>query len=314
MSPHAPTSPLRRLFEERLAQLSDEADALYREGRERARRETAEQLNQAARRMRQAADTEELAVTLADAAARFAEGAAVFRIEGDAAQGLRIRGVTEGAAERFQALRIPLAGAAALRGAVETHDAVTATASAAELSPEMMALAGHTADSRVAIFPLTARDKVPALLYCWGTVQTAGAELLADLAAAVWDAAEPRATQAAPLVQIAAGPEPEPGRGRRAWDELSAEEQQVHLRAQRFARVRTAELRLRESEAIQTGRAHRDVYGALRISIDAARSEFHAKFFTACPSMVDYLHMEILRSLANDDTELLGKDYPGPLV
>jgi hypothetical protein len=143
-------------------------------------------------------------------------------------------------------------------------------------------------------------------------VQTAGAELLADLAAAVWEAAEPRVTQPAQLVQIAAGPEP--GRGRKAWDELSAEEQQVHLRAQRFARVRTAELRLRESEAIQTGRAHRDVYGALRISIDAARAEFHANFFTACPSMVDYLHMEILRSLANDDTELLGKDYPGPLV
>jgi DNA gyrase/topoisomerase IV subunit B len=310
MPPRAPTSPLHRLFEERLAQLSEEADALYREGRERARRETAEQLNQAARRMRQSADTEELAVTLADAAARFAEGAAVFRIEGDAAQGLRIRGVTEDAAERFQALRIPLAAAAALRGAVETHDPVTAAASAPELSPEMMTLAGHAADARVAIFPLVARENVPALLYCWGVAQTAGAELLAELAAAVWAAVEPRPTQPAQLVQIAAEPEHK----RKAWDELSAEEQQVHLRAQRFARVRTAELRLREGQAVQTGRARRDVYGALRSSIDAARAEFHAIFFTACPSMVDYLHMEILRALANDDTELLGKDYPGPLV
>jgi DNA gyrase/topoisomerase IV subunit B len=299
------------LFEERLTQLSDEADALYREGRERARCETAEQLNQAARRMRQAADNEELAVTLADAAARFAEGAAVFRVEGDAAQGLRIRGVVEDAAERFQALRIPLAAAAALRGAVETHDPVTAAASAAELSAEMMELAGHAADARVTIFPLLAHDKVPALLYCWGAVQTAAAELLAELAAAVWAAEEARAEQPAQLVQIAAA-ELEPRR--RAWDELSPQEQQVHLRAQRFARVRTAELRLREGQAIQTGRTRRDVYGALRVPIDAARAEFHAAFFTACPSMVDYLHMEILRSLANDDAELLGKDYPGPLV
>jgi DNA gyrase/topoisomerase IV subunit B len=312
MTSRAPTSPLRRLFEERLAELSDEADAVYHEGRERARRETAEQLNQAARRMRQAADPEELAVTLADAAARFAEGAAVFRIEGDAAQGLRIRGVAEDAAERFQALRIPLAGAAALRGAVETRDPVTAAASAAELSPEMMELAGHAADARVAIFPLPGREKAPALLYCWGTVQTAATELLAELAAAPWAAMEPRAGQAAPLVQILAVPEA--GRPRQTWDELSPEEQQVHLRAQRFARVRTAELRLRESQAVQSGRARRDVYGALRELIDAARAEFHTAFFTGCPSMVDYLHMEILRALANDDAELLGKDYPGPLV
>jgi len=305
MASSAPTTPLRRLLEERLTQLSDEADALYREGRERARRETAEQLNQAARRMRQAAEAEELAVTLADAAARFADGAAVFRIEGETAQGLRIRGVGEEAAERFQALRIPLASAAALRGAVETRDLATAAASAAELSAEMMELAGHAADARVTVFPLVARERVPALLYCWGAVQTAGAELLAGPAPA-----------AAPLVQIAAAPAPEgtPERKRKEWDELPPKEQKVHLRAQRFARVRTAEMRLREGRAVQAGRAHRDLYGALRASIDTARTEFQATFFAGCPSMVDYLHLELLRSLANDDAELLGKDYPGPLV
>jgi hypothetical protein len=30
--------------------------------------------------------------------------------------------------------------------------------------------------------------------------------------------------------------------------------------------------------------------------------------------MVDYLHPELVRTLANDDVELLGSDYPGPLV
>jgi hypothetical protein len=312
MASRAPTSPLHRLIDAHLAQLSEEADALYHDGRERARCETTEQLNQAARRMRQAGNTEELAVTLADAAARFAEGAAVFRIEDETAQGMRIRGVVEEMAERFQTLRISLADAAALRGAVETHDHVTAAASASELSQEMMELAGHAADARVAIFPLVGREKVSGLLYCWGPVQTAGAELLAELAAAVWGAMEARAAVPAQLVRIAATPEPE--RQRMTWDQLSLEEQQMHLRAQRFARVRTAELRLRDSQAVQAGRARRDIYGALREGIDAARAEFHVAFFTTCPSMVDYLHMELVHSLANDDAELLGKDYPGPLV
>jgi hypothetical protein len=30
--------------------------------------------------------------------------------------------------------------------------------------------------------------------------------------------------------------------------------------------------------------------------------------------MVDYLHLEMVHTLANDDAELLGKDYPGPLL
>ena len=35
---------------------------------------------------------------------------------------------------------------------------------------------------------------------------------------------------------------------------------------------------------------------------------------TSSPTMVDYLHLELVRSLANDDAILLGPNYPGPLV
>jgi hypothetical protein len=73
-------------------------------------------------------------------------------------------------------------------------------------------------------------------------------------------------------------------------------------------------MRLRDSQAVQTGRARRDLYGALRSSIDSARAGFRESFFAECPSMVDYLHLELVRTLANDDADLLGKDYPGPLV
>jgi hypothetical protein len=73
-------------------------------------------------------------------------------------------------------------------------------------------------------------------------------------------------------------------------------------------------LRLHESPAVQSGRARRDLYGALRRKIDDARAAFQDRFFKACPSMVDYLHLELVRTLAQDDAELLGKDYPGPLV
>jgi hypothetical protein len=30
--------------------------------------------------------------------------------------------------------------------------------------------------------------------------------------------------------------------------------------------------------------------------------------------MVDYLHLELVQTLANDDPDLLGNNYPGPMV
>lgn len=98
------------------------------------------------------------------------------------------------------------------------------------------------------------------------------------------------------------------------WDALSVQEQELHLRAQRFARVQVAEMRLRKAAAVQSGRMRRNLYASLRDSIDAARDTFRKEFLVKSPSMVDYLHLELTRTLANDDAALLGKEYPGPIV
>ena len=96
-----------------------------------------------------------------------------------------------------------------------------------------------------------------------------------------------------------------------SWEQFSPEDRRLHLRAQRFARVEASAMRLRCAAEVQAGRARRDLYGALRQQIDAAREAFRKSFFEPCPSMVDYLHLELVRTLAHDDPELLGKDYPG---
>ena len=98
MASSAPTSALRLLFENRLSQLSTEVESLFAETRDRARRDFAEQINQAVRRLRTASDSEELAATLVDAASLFASSVAFLRIEGDVARGERIRGVPPEAA------------------------------------------------------------------------------------------------------------------------------------------------------------------------------------------------------------------------
>lgn len=87
-----------------------------------------------------------------------------------------------------------------------------------------------------------------------------------------------------------------------------------HLGAQRFARVRVAEIKLYHAAAMKTGRAAGDVYSSLKTQMDAARDGYREKFLTPTNGTADYLHAEFVRMLANDDAALLGPGYPGPLV
>jgi hypothetical protein len=117
------------------------------------------------------------------------------------------------------------------------------------------------------------------------------------------------------LVQIAAaqGPADSPGE-RRSWSELSLEDQRLHLQAQRAVRVRVANMRLENPDAVRRGTFAGNIYRELCTQIDSARTEFLQTYLSKSPTMVDYLHLEILRSLAHDDDRLLGPDYPGPMV
>jgi|BarGraNGADG00212_1021973.scaffolds.fasta_scaffold20113_2 pyruvate/2-oxoglutarate dehydrogenase complex dihydrolipoamide acyltransferase (E2) component len=289
----------RQLLEHRISEISTELELLFEGACDHARREQAEQLNQAVRRLRIAPDPGELCATLADAAARLASGTILFR-------------VAEGTATSDR-IEVPLGDAPALAAAAESQDPLIAAATPGEVSAPLVELLGHTPDMRVSILPVVAGEKVAALVYCWGTVQVAALELLAQVASAVWSAIPvppPRLVS----IAMAADPPPVQAKPAAAWQELPPAEQQIHLRAQRFARVQAAEMRLYHAEVVQVARGRRNLYEALRQPIDDARQAFRTRFFAGCPSMVDYLHLELTRTLANDDPDLLGSTYPGPLV
>jgi hypothetical protein len=293
----------RELLEDRIAEfstrVSTELELLFEGARDSARREHAEQLNQAVRRLRIATDPDELCATLADAAVQLAGGAILFRVaEGNATS------------ERIE---IPLADAPALEAAAEGLDLVIVAATPGELSAPLVELLGPTSDTRVAIFPVAAGARPTAILCCWGAVQLAALELLAQTASAVWSALPVPPPQ---LVTIAveANPAPEQAGPADAWEDLPPAEQKIHLRAQRFARVQASEMRLYHADVVQVARGRRNLYEALRQPIEDARQAFRTRFFAGCPSMVDYLHLELTRTLANDDPDLLGSTYPGPML
>lgn len=256
------------------------AEASARSRRE-ARCELAGELNLAMGRLREAGGLDQVATALAESSLKFCQCAAVLSVDGEHLKGRCVRGVESAAADRFRALEIPLPDAAAPAGAIELSGPLR------DFFP--------TVEDRIGVFPVLANGQAVALLCVSGAAEAAALELLAQAAGAALQA------------HAARKPRPE------KWSELSPEDQQLHLRAQHFAAVEIARLRLYAAAAVKSGREQRNLYAALRKEIDSGREAFGQKFLSASSTMVDYFHLELLRNLANDDPALLGEGYPGPL-
>lgn len=271
-------------------------------------------VHQSARRLFAIENMEQWASALSEGACDFAERAAVLTV-GDSPSGrtLALATDTGGAAVEGE---IPIEEAPAFQSAVEGGEPVVALCGAREISATLESAFGPAHGQRAYLFPVWGPQSVVAVLYADGdpeTVDVCALELLTSLAGTVWQlraAAVPSPTPS--LVSIAGAASA--GQPLMSWEALPAEEREVHMRAQRFARVQVAELRLYKSDAVKEGRAAGTLYALLREDIDRGREVFRAQYVSACNSMVDYFHAELVRTLANDDASVLGSEYPGPLV
>lgn len=246
-----------------------------------ATRASIEKLNNVARRLRMASSRDEVKATLISSASEFSPSAVVL-----------------------EESELDLTSAPALANALESKDTVVAEATAGELSEAVLQQLRAPENSRVFLIPLVAHDKA------LGVMAAVSPEAGTDVSSL-----ELLATLAAPHLELP--PEPviiEPIPPKPGWSDLSRPEQETHLRAQRFARNRVAELLLNHINRVRDARAAGNLYGMFRVEIEAARSEFRREFFETSPSMVDYLHVEFIRTLARDHADALGPDYPGPLL
>jgi hypothetical protein len=273
-----------------------------------ARRDLIQKLNQSVRRLRHPENESHWAHTLVDATRGFCDRAALFlirdhRLHLEASR--NIDGPPPGDGT-------PLEAAPAFATAIDTRDTLAALRTRGELSEHVANFLGETSE-KCWLIPIIARHGVDAVLYAdSGDVDLGALELLAGIAGSI---AEPPPAPAAvahsePLITIAPIEKPEI----LSWFSLSREDRELHLRAQRFARVQVAHIRLYQSEKVKNGRTAHDLYTSLKEEIDAAREAYRREVLNASDSMVDYLHLELMRTLANDDVEALGQDYPGPMV
>ncbi len=303
------------ILEERIADLTSKIESHFQDrfeqrlaaARTSVRREIGEKINQAVRRLRNFENEEQWSNALLDAATGFCGRAALFLVTREAIELRGARGF-----ESQPQFKVALDSAPAFRSAVDSRDTVVALRTPGELGEPVAQLAGP-AIGRCTLFPLGLRDRVAAVLYADsadGNIDTAVLETLAGFGALVLEG----------LKQAGAR---KPGQSLQIIGTLTSttmlapspkrQDQDLHLRAQRCARVRVAEIRLYKSAQVKTGRAGGNLYEQLKPDIDQGREAFRKDFFSVSDSMVDYFHLEMLRTLANDNENALGPEYPGPL-
>jgi hypothetical protein len=298
---------------------------------EAARAKTAGELNQIGRRLKQYKSESEWCDAVLDGTALFTTEAALFTIEGDE---LKLKG-TRNIDLRIGSV-LPIGQAAAFRNAQQTKDTIVAMRTKNEVS-ELLISATPTA--RAHIVPILNGPRVAAMLFAAGSSPGSAdaIELIATVASAVLE----RSSQTPRHVQISAAGlghaaqdseaqeelddlaegkptrsiadiDPGPKRESPEWSALSLEDKLIHVRAQRMARVKVAEMQLYRPEACASGRQQKDFYVFLGQEISRARETFRTQFMNT-RSMVDYLHLELLDKLADNDERLLGADYPGQM-
>ena len=284
--------------------LKREFEAAQDQAAQAARREITNELNQSLRRLRQYGQEGEWISAALDSAGYFAPQAAIFEVKGG---NLMLRGQLK--MELPADFSFPLSSAAAFASAIETKDSVVALRSSSEVGKPLSA---ENSRERAHIIPLLNGNRVAAVLFAIGGEQTDanGLELVAGMASVVLE----RKSNTGLHSQIVEAPKTEPNRRELPpWADLSEEQRNLHTRAQRFARVVVAEMQLARPEACQSGREQSNLYLFLKKEIDKAR-ETYQKQFMKIPSMVDYLHLQLIQTAAEGNESKLGVEYPGQLV
>jgi hypothetical protein len=96
---------------------------------------------------------------------------------------------------------------------------------------------------------------------------------------------------------------------------LPREEQELHRRANRVAKVAMQDIKLLQPKEVRLGREHKDICVRLRVDIDKARKEYDRRFRAIQDHPVDYFYDWMVEILADGDAKALGEyPYPSPVL
>jgi len=270
----------------------------------------------------------EILRSLLEGAAKFSGRAALFVIRGGTATGWQGRGFDDD--DGIKKFSVDTSNGLASRA---VQDRMPAAAAAAEFDSKFVSAVGNPNDGNAVVLPLVVKEKVAALVYADagtgdGTLDPSALHLLVR-SAGQWlemlalrkagggaAAAEPEkeaqleASPQAPA-RAAEPPPPPPPPPAAEEPEIAAEDQEVHKKAKRFAKLLVDEIKLYNQAKVTEGRQKRDLYDRLKEDIEKSRATYEKRYGQTAAASGDYFSREVLRILAENDASLMGANFPG---
>jgi hypothetical protein len=90
---------------------------------------------------------------------------------------------------------------------------------------------------------------------------------------------------------------------------ISPDDEEVHRKAQRFARLLVDEVKLYNQAKVAEGRKNKDIYDRLKETIEKSRAIYEKRYGNTVAASANYFQNEIVRSLAEDDLSIMGANF-----
>ena len=271
-------------------------------------------LNAAAAAIHESGSQADILRHLLEGEARFAGRVALFVVKGNAISGWQGIGFEDN--ETIKTFSIQT-GSGLAGKAIQAKNA--AAGSAQEFDAGFVKSMRGPADGQCLVLPLVVKDKVAAMIYAdagtvpGGTLDSSGLQALTRFAAIWLELAALRKAGGPAASEEAAQPQPAAAMAASAPASVPAatgsEEDELHKKARRFAKLLVEEIKLYNQPRVEEGRQHKDLYERLKVDIEKSRSTYDKRYAESAVASADYFTQELIRILADNDASLMGASF-----
>lgn len=250
---------------------------------------------------------------LLEGEARFAGRVALFVVKGNAISGWQGIGFEDNDAIKTLSIQ---AGSGLVGRAIQARNPAAGTAQ--EFDAGFVKSMKDPVDGQCLVLPLVVKDKVAAVIYAdagtvpGGTLDSSGIQALTRFAAIWLELAALRKAGGSSATEDVAQPAAAMAASASALSPATAgtEEDELHKKARRFAKLLVEEIKLYNQPRVEEGRQHKDLYERLKVDIEKSRSTYDKRYAESAVASADYFTQELIRILADNDASLMGASFP----
>lgn len=270
-------------------------------------------LNAAAASIHESSTQAEILRHLLEGAARFAARVALFVVKGGSISGWQGIGFEDNEAIKTVSVN---AGSGLAGKAIKARN--PAGGPAQEFDASFVSSVRAPARDECLVLPLVVKDKVAAVIYAdagtapGGTLDASGLQALTRFAAVWLELAALRKAGGSPAEETS---QPQPAAmaataPSSALAPTPSDEDELHKKARRFAKLLVEEIKLYNQPRVEEGRQHKDLYDRLKIDIEKSRSTYDKRYAESPVASANYFTQELIRILADNDVSLMGSGFP----